>query len=91
MHKQSVDLKFEHPFIFRNYAKLIFSAIEIAKSDDKTDALYKSDDKQFKDRAEDTKLIERLTAPKELNGLLDLVLSAKSCTQNSEELTSLID
>ena len=31
------ERKFEHPFSFRNYAKLIFSANEIRESDDKTD------------------------------------------------------
>ena len=33
--------KFEHPFTFRNYAILIFSANEIPGSDDKTDAFYR--------------------------------------------------
>ena len=37
----TAERKFEHPFTFRNYAKLIFSANEIPESDDKTDAFYR--------------------------------------------------
>ena len=37
----TAERKFEQPFTFRNYAKLIFSANEIPASDDKTDAFYR--------------------------------------------------
>jgi phage/plasmid-associated DNA primase len=33
--------KYGHPFSFRNYAKLIFSANKIPDSDDKTHAYYR--------------------------------------------------
>ena len=74
--------KYGQPFSFRNYAKLIFSANKIPDSDDKTHAYYKRwlilpFEKVF-DRKElkDTKLIDRLTTPQELSGLLNLALIA---------------
>jgi phage/plasmid-associated DNA primase len=83
----TAERKFEHPFSFRSYAKLIFSANEIPESDDKTDAFYRRwiifrFDKKFQNGDEDTKLINQLTTPEELSGLLNLALIA---------LTQLID
>jgi P4 family phage/plasmid primase-like protien len=83
----TAERKFEHPFSFRNYAKLIFSANEIPESDDKTDAFYRRwiifhFDKKFQNGTEDTKLINQLTTHDELSGLLNLALIA---------LTQLID
>ena len=67
----TAERKFEQPFTFRNYAKLIFSANEIPASDDKTDAFYRIQiifhfDKKFQYGSEDTKLIEKITTPEEL-------------------------
>jgi P4 family phage/plasmid primase-like protien len=75
----TAERKFEHPFSFRNYAKLIFSANEIPESDDKTDAFYRRwivfhFDKKFQNGNEDTKLINQLTTSEELSGLLNLAL-----------------
>jgi P4 family phage/plasmid primase-like protien len=77
----TAERKFEHPFSFRNYSKLIFSANEIPESDDKTDAFYRRwiifhFDKKFQNGNEDTKLINQLTTPEELSGLLNLALIA---------------
>jgi putative DNA primase/helicase len=75
----SGEHKFENSFKFRNFAKLIFSANEIPESDDKSDAFYRRwlifhFDKKFVGGKEDTKLLEKLTKPDELSGLLNLAL-----------------
>jgi putative DNA primase/helicase len=68
--------KYGHPFSFRNYAKLIFSANKIPDSDDKTHAYYirwliLPFEKVFERKeTKDTRLIDKLTAPEELSGLL---------------------
>jgi putative DNA primase/helicase len=72
--------KYGHPFSFRNYAKLIFSANKIPDSDDKTHAYYRrwlilSFEKVFEGKeGKDTKLVDKLTWPEELSGLLNLAL-----------------
>ncbi|MGC2683941.1 MAG: DUF5906 domain-containing protein [Candidatus Nitrosopolaris sp.] len=73
----TAERKFEHPFTFRNYAKLIFSTNEIPESNDKTDAFYDRwiifhFDKKFQCGPEDTKMMEKITTPEELSGLLNL-------------------
>jgi P4 family phage/plasmid primase-like protien len=72
--------KFKNPFNFRNYAKLIFSANKIPESDDQSYAYYKrwlilTFEKIF-DENKDTKLIDKLTVPEELSGLLNLAIIA---------------
>ena len=76
----SGEHKFENSFKFRNFAKLIFSANEIPESDDKSDAFYRRwlifhFDKKFVGGKEDTKLLEKLTTPDELSGLLNMALT----------------
>ena len=76
----SGEHKFENSFKFRNFAKLIFSANEIPESDDKSDAFYRRwlifhFDKKFVGGKEDTKLLEKLTTPDELSGLLNKALT----------------
>jgi putative DNA primase/helicase len=74
--------KYGHPFSFRNYAKLIFSANKIPDSDDKSHAYYRRwlilpFEKVFEGKEiKDTKLIDKLTIPEELSGLLNLALIA---------------
>jgi P4 family phage/plasmid primase-like protien len=73
--------KFKDPFSFRNYAKLIFSANKIPESDDDSYAYYRrwlilEFENIFEDENRDTKLIEKLTTPEELSGLLNLTLIA---------------
>jgi phage/plasmid-associated DNA primase len=65
----------------KSYAKLIFSANKIPETDDKSYAYYRrwlilAFEKVFEDEAKDIKLIEKLTAPEELSGLLNLALIA---------------
>jgi P4 family phage/plasmid primase-like protien len=72
--------KFKDPFSFRNYAKLIFSANKIPESDDETYAYYRRwlilEFEKIFDEDRDTKLIDKLTTPQELSGLLNLSLIA---------------
>lgn len=79
--------KFKDPFSFRNYAKLIFSANKIPESDDETYAYYRrwlilEFENIFEDENRDTKLIEKLTTPEELSGLLNLALIALKKLRN---------
>jgi P4 family phage/plasmid primase-like protien len=71
--------KYGRPFSFRNCAKLIFSTNKIPDSDDKSYAYYKrwlilSFEKVFQGMTRDTNLINKLTTPDELSGLLNLAL-----------------
>jgi putative DNA primase/helicase len=73
--------KYEHPFSFSNYAKLLFSANKIPESDDDSYAYYRrwlilEFAKVFEDENRDTKLIDKLTTQEELSGLLNLALIA---------------
>ncbi len=72
--------KFQQPFDFNNYAKLIFSANKIPESEDETYAYYRrwlilEFSKVFDDN-KDTNLISKLTTQQELSGLLNLALVA---------------
>ena len=72
--------KYGQPFSFRNYAKLIFSANQIPDTEDRTFAFYKrwiilNFEKVFREN-KDTNLIDKLTTPEELSGLLNLALIA---------------
>lgn len=71
--------KYGRPFSFRNCAKLIFSTNKVPDSDDKSYAYYKRwlilpFEKVFQGMARDTNLINKLTTPDELSGLLNLAL-----------------
>lgn len=73
--------KFQNPFEFQNYAKLIFSANEIPQSEDRTYAYFRRwiilfFEKVFEGDNNDTELIDKLTTPEELSGLLNLALIA---------------
>jgi P4 family phage/plasmid primase-like protien len=80
--------KYGQPFNFRNYAKLIFSANQIPDSEDRTFAFYKrwillDFKKVFRDN-KDTNLIDKLTTPEELSGLLNSALKALKQLQEDE-------
>ncbi len=67
------ERKFQHPFSFVNYAKLIFVTNELPKTDDKTQAFYRrvrviSFPNIFEGKTEDKLLWEKITA-QELEGL----------------------
>jgi putative DNA primase/helicase len=80
--------KYGQPFNFRNYAKLIFSANQIPDTEDRTFAFYKrwillNFEKVFREN-KDTNLIDKLTTPEELSGLLNLALRALNQLQKDE-------
>jgi putative DNA primase/helicase len=77
----NAEKKFRNPFQFVNYAKLIFSANKLPYSKDKTYAYYRrwmliffnikfGDGGQPKDK----KILEKITTPKELSGILNWAL-----------------
>ncbi len=72
----SAQRKFQNSFSFYNYAKLIFSCNKIPASPDDSDAFYRrwfptTYPRQFLGSAADPKLVERLTTPEELSGILN--------------------
>ena len=86
--------KYGQPFSFRNHAKLIFSANKIPDSDDKSYAYYKrwvilAFEKVFEGSIKDTNLINKLTTPEELSGLLNLALIALKQLQKDGGFTDI--
>jgi len=77
--------KFKSPFSFVNYAKLIFSTNDIPGTQDESDAYFKhvkiiDFKKQFWGKEIDLHLLEKLIAPKEMSGVLTLILKRLHCT-----------
>lgn len=71
--------KHQQPFDFSNYAKLIFSANRIPDTSDDSYAYFRRwvilrFDRTFEGSEKDENLIEALTTPKELSGLLNVAL-----------------
>ncbi len=71
--------KHQQPFTFANYAKLVFSANQIPESDDKSFAYYRRwviipFNRTFMGENSDKNLIDKLTTPEELSGLLNVAL-----------------
>lgn len=75
------QFKYGQPFSFVNRAKLIYSANKIPDSDDTSHAYYKrwlilAFEKSYTEGSKDPNLIQKLTTPEELSGLLNLALIA---------------
>ena len=73
------EKKFRNSFTFINYAKLIFSANKVPEAADDTDAFFRrwiiiTFPNKFEGENCDPHLIEKLTKPEELSGLLNLAL-----------------
>jgi len=71
--------KFQHPFQFRNYAKLIFSANKLPEARDDSDAFFRrwiliNFPNRFEGDKRDPNILKKLTTPEELSGLLNLAL-----------------
>jgi putative DNA primase/helicase len=71
--------KHQQPFEFSNYAKLVFSANRIPDTADDSYAYFRRwvilrFDRTFEGTAKDESLIEKLTMPEELSGLLNMAL-----------------
>ena len=74
------ERKFKDPFNFRPFAKLIFSANELPRSPDRTNAYYRRwviipFENTFTGAQADKQLIDKLTTPEELSGLLNCALA----------------
>jgi len=72
----TVERKYRHPFVFRPHARLIFSANEAPATADQSDAYYDRwlimpMIRQFAPAQQDRWLIEKLTTPAELSGILN--------------------
>ncbi len=91
----SAERKFKDPFEFENIAKLIFSCNEMPKTSDKSDAFFirwiiinfpnRFDDKNPRT---DKMLIDKLTTPQELSGLLNKGLEAAKTLFKNQHFTN---
>jgi putative DNA primase/helicase len=77
--KISGEKKFEDTFEFVNGAKLIFSANQLPKVEDETEAFWNrviliDFPHKFEGESKDNDLIKKLTTPEELSGLLNFAL-----------------
>jgi len=77
----TAERKFQHSFTFENYAKLLFSANKVPEAYDDTDAFFRRwliivFPNQFTGNKADPYILQKLTTPEELSGLLNLVLPA---------------
>ena len=73
----SAERKHQHPFEFRPFATLLFSANEIPRSRDKTHAFYRRWSfipfpNRFEGKEKDENIITRLTKPENLSAFLQL-------------------
>ena len=74
------EKKFKDKFFFQNYAKMIFSANQIPKTPDESDAFFRrwiilQFPNQFTGGNDDKKLIYRLTTDAEMSGLLNYAIA----------------
>lgn len=72
----TAERKYAHPFTFSPYARLLFSANEPPPTPDTSDAFYRRweiipFERRFQVGKADRRLIDRLTTPAELSGLLN--------------------
>ena len=77
----TAERKFQNPFTFRPYAKLIFSANKLPETRDDTDAFFRrwiliNFPNKFEGDKADPHILKKITTPEELSGLLNLALKA---------------
>jgi putative DNA primase/helicase len=77
----AAERKFQQSFTFENYAKLLFSANKVPEAYDDTDAFFRRwlivvFPNQFVNDKADPYILQKLTTPEELSGLLNLALAA---------------
>lgn len=73
------EKKFKDGFSFDNYAKLIFSCNQIPRSPDDSDAFFRRwviivFPNQFLEQGADKMLVQKLTTPKEMSGILNFAI-----------------
>lgn len=77
----TAERKYANPFSFRPYARLLYSANEPPPTPDSSDAFFRRweiipFERRFDGKKADRRLVERLTTPSELSGLLNRGLLA---------------
>jgi putative DNA primase/helicase len=75
------EKKFRDPFNFTNHAKMIFSANQVPRSSDDSDAFHRrwiiiNFPNKFEGDKADPRILEKLTTPAELSGLFNLAAKA---------------
>lgn len=86
----TTERKFRDEFTFTNYSKQIFSANQVPKTYEDTDAYFRrwriiNYPNKFEGDQEDTKLLEKITTPEELSGFLNLAIAGlKRLLKNGE-------
>jgi len=81
------ERKYGHPFTFKPFSRLMFSANKMPTSFDRSHAFYRRllivpFPNKFEDDNDDTNLLAKLTVPSELSGLLNLaILSLRQLTE----------
>jgi len=75
------ERKFQQPFTFENYAKLLFSANKVPETYDESDAFFRRwiivvFPNTFTSDKADPQILDKITTPEELSGLLNLALAA---------------
>lgn len=86
------ERKFRDPFSFRPFCKLIFSANEIPKSNDRTFAYYRRwilipFPNRFEGKNDDKNLIDELTTPDELSGLFSWAMEGLKRLMANQEFS----
>ena len=88
------ERKYQNPFKFKNFAKLIFSANELPYTKDTTDAFFRrwviiDFPNQFDEDDEDTdpNILDKLTTEEELSGFLNFVLDGLERILEQEHFT----
>jgi len=84
--------KYRDPFLFINYAKMIFACNKFPKSWDKTDAYFRRwviirFFSKFDGKHADKKLIDKLTTQDELSGLLNIAIKGLLRLLKNEEFS----
>ena len=75
----SAQKKFKNPFHFYNYAKLVFTANVVPKTEDESDAFFRrwiilSFPNKFEGKSDNKNLINELTSTEELSGFLNFTI-----------------
>jgi len=87
------EKKFKDKFFFQNYSKMIFSANQIPKTPDESDAFFRrwiilQFPNQFTGSSDDKKLIYRLTTDAEMSGLLNYAIEGLKRLLEKGDFTS---
>lgn len=89
----AAERKFQSPFSFRNYARLLFSANQLPVSRDRTNAFYRRwiiipFENTFEGKEADKGLKDRLTQPEELSGILNRAIQGLHRLFRNETFTT---